>query len=137
VNGKFDNSISYIKPEVVAELLKSIVQLNAAFSTVSLSTKLFGFYLSHFDTLTPSQCFKRCANNARCAGASFTSDFRFRHNCYMHKSEQLTIIDKAEGIDLWTTYRKTGPGFQTMATLPEDLDIETTTSTTMRYICIM
>jgi hypothetical protein len=92
---------------VIKDMLMSTEAISAVYPIVKAKTMLSGIYLSHVDTITPSQCFSMCRGDARCGGASFTSDYRYIHNCYFHTAENLQLSKTTEKIDLWTSYIKT------------------------------
>jgi hypothetical protein len=86
-------------------------KLNLTFPVVKTSTRLFGHYLS-FDTLTPAQCFNSCKLNASCGGASFTTDRKWAHNCFLcHRynfTQSSVVYDPAVSAELWTSYIEAG-----------------------------
>jgi hypothetical protein len=99
-------STAYIKPEVKSEM-SILDKLTDTFPLVKQHTRLNGYY-HNFDTLTPSECFRACKKSAKCGGASFTFETKWRYNCFLCRAGEFTeIVDKEDdSSDLWTSYTK-------------------------------
>jgi hypothetical protein len=108
----FGGSSTYIKPEVIDELaVNNNDKLSRTFPVVKTSTRLFGHY-KDLDTLTPAHCFNSCVLSKRCGGATFTTDRKWPHNCFLCDRFRFTqsseVNDSAVSAEFWTSYIEAG-----------------------------
>jgi hypothetical protein len=69
------------------------------------------------NVLTPSLCFKQCAERDECAAASFTTNIYSDRNCYMFAENEFVKSDDPEEIDTWVSYSKPRMSDSTVPTI--------------------
>jgi hypothetical protein len=127
---EISGSTAYIKPEVAAELA-SIDTLGDKYPTIKQNVKLANF-MDHFDSLTPSQCFKQCKVSRSCGAASFTTETKWLHNCYFYSPGAFKESTNPDGAEFWTSYVKPKTGSQPIVTATRRPFTQTATSIVTR-----
>jgi hypothetical protein len=100
------NSTFYIKPRVAADASTSIEQLNITFPIISKHITFSNPFVAQ-DMLTPAMCFITCIKVVKCGAASFTTDPKSKHNCFLFRTGEFTEI-RVAGVDseFWISYTK-------------------------------